>query len=50
MRVPEPTFPSVRDDKSDDGIVQNNILGEKRRGSLTVDYAMPVEGGAITEW
>ncbi len=50
VRVPESTFAAVRDDKSDDGIVQNNILGEKRRGTLAVDYAMPVEDGAITEW
>jgi hypothetical protein len=50
VRVPEATFDAVRTDKSDDGIVQNNILGDKRRGSLTPDYRMAVEGGAITEW
>ena len=50
VRVPESTFEAIRDDKLDDGIVQNNILGEKRRGGLAVDYRMPVDGGAITEW
>jgi hypothetical protein len=50
IRVPESTFLAIRDDKADDGIVQNNILGEKRPGTLALDYRMPVEGGAITEW
>mgnify|MGYP000061892536 CR=1 FL=1 len=50
VRVPEATFEKVRADKSDDGIVQNNVLGEKPRGTLKVDYLMPVSGGAITEW
>ena len=50
VRVPEATYNRVRDDKSDDGIVQDNILGEKPRGTLTVTYRMPVETGAITEW
>lgn len=50
VRVPEATYNAVRDDKVDDGIVQNNILGEKPRGTLKVTYLMPVEPGAITEW
>jgi hypothetical protein len=29
--------------------VQDNILGEKPRGTLKVTYLMPVESGAITE-
>lgn len=50
VRVPEATYNAIRDDKIDDGIVQNNILGEKPRGTLKVTYLMPVEPGAITEW
>jgi hypothetical protein len=50
VRVPLATYEAVRGDKSDDGIVQDNILGEKPRGTLKVTYLMPVEAGAITEW
>ncbi len=50
VRVPQATYDAVRADKSDDGIVQDNILGEKPRGTLKVTYRMPVESGAITEW
>jgi hypothetical protein len=50
VRVPEATYERVRADKSDDGIVQNNVLGEKPRGTLAVTYLMPVESGAIIEW
>jgi len=50
VRVSEDVFNQVRRDKNDDGIVQHNRLGEKRRGSLDVDYLMPVLGGAILTW
>jgi hypothetical protein len=50
VRVTEDTFDQIRRDKDDDGIVQRNRLGEKRRGRLDVDYLMPVLGGAITRW
>jgi hypothetical protein len=50
VRVPEATFEAVARDKRDDGIVQNNRFGMKRRGHLTVDYQMPFEGGFITKW
>jgi hypothetical protein len=50
VRVSPQIFEAVRRDKNDDGIVQNTRLGEKRRGHLEVDYAMPVMGGRITEW
>ena len=46
----EEVFEQVRRDKNDDGIVQRNRLGEKRRGELDVDYRMPVIGGAILTW
>jgi hypothetical protein len=50
VRVSETTAMQVQRDKNDDGIVQGNRLGEKRRGRLDVDYLMPVLGGTITQW
>jgi hypothetical protein len=50
VRVPETTFDAVARDKRDDGIVQKNRFGVKRRGVLAVDYQMPFEGGFITKW
>jgi hypothetical protein len=50
VRVPLDTFEAVARDKRDDGIVQNNRFGVKRRGTLSVDYEMPFEGGFITKW
>jgi hypothetical protein len=50
VRVSEEVVMQVQQDKSDDGIVQRNRLGEKRRGYLDIDYLMPVLGGAITGW
>jgi hypothetical protein len=50
QRVPSATFDTVRRDKEDDGIVQNAVLGEKRRGALEPDWTMPVDSGAITRW
>ncbi|MEE1611901.1 DUF6384 family protein [Microvirga sp. CF3016] len=50
VRVSEEVAMQVQRDKNDDGIVQRNRLGEKRRGQLDVNYLMPVLGGAITQW
>ncbi|MGP9818805.1 DUF6384 family protein [Salinarimonas sp. NSM] len=50
VRVPERTFEAVRRDKEDDGIIRDDVLGEKPRGALDVEWAMPVEGGRITDW
>lgn len=50
QRVPQATYDGVARDKQDDGIIQNDRLGEKRRGEVDVRWAMPVEAGAITEW
>jgi hypothetical protein len=50
VRVPQNTFEAVARDKRDDGIVQRNRLGIKRRGVLAIDYQMPFEGGFITKW
>ena len=50
MRVPEDTYAAIRNDKEDDGIVQNRILGNKPRGVLQPIFNVPVSGGAITQW
>lgn len=50
LRVAEETFFSVRDDKEDDGIIQNNLFGQKRAGYLEPDYIFPTTGAAITAW
>jgi len=50
QRVPEAVFNGVRNDKQEDGIVQDSLLGTKQRGSLSPDWAKSVEEGAITEW
>ena len=50
VRVSEATFNSVRDDKVDDGIIQNNIMGLKQFGYTKVDYVIPTLGGEITQW
>jgi hypothetical protein len=50
VRVPESVYEAVRRDKTDDGIVKDNILGIRKRGKLTIEYKMPAEGGFITRW
>ena len=50
LRVDRAVFDAVRDDKADDGIIQNNRLGLKRRGHLEPEYAVQTTGGAILEW
>lgn len=50
VRVSQQVYDAVAQDKRDDGIVQRDRFGVKRRGSLAVDYQMPFEGGFITRW
>jgi hypothetical protein len=50
VRVPEAVYRSVEADKSDDGIIQRNVVGLKQFGFLDVNYAVPVLGGAVTRW
>ncbi|MGL4439986.1 MAG: DUF6384 family protein [Bosea sp. (in: a-proteobacteria)] len=50
MRVPQEMFDRIARDKRDDGIVQFNRFGVKRRGQMTAEYLMPFEGGMITKW
>jgi hypothetical protein len=50
LRVDEPTFRQIAADKSDDGIIQNNRFGVKRRGRIEPEYLIDSTGGAITSW
>ena len=50
VRVSPETFKNITQDKRDDGIIQNNIIGQKQRGKIDVDYIMPVLDGVITTW
>jgi hypothetical protein len=50
LRVDEETFNRVAADKNDDGIIQDNIVGRKRRGVLEREYTVATTGAAITEW
>lgn len=50
MRVPREVLERVRADKADDGIINANQVGVKKRGFLEPDWQIPVSGGAITQW
>ncbi|MEO1651860.1 MAG: DUF6384 family protein, partial [Pseudomonadota bacterium] len=50
VRVPREVLVAVEKDKSDDGILQNAIVGRKTRGTLDRDWSIPVAGGFITRW
>lgn len=50
LRVNQATFNRIRDDKLDDGIVQDAIAGSKPSGAVILDYSLPNLGGAIHTW
>jgi hypothetical protein len=50
LRVPQPVFEAVRRDKADDGIIQNDIIGEKRLGQLAPRFTIETPGAAILQW
>jgi hypothetical protein len=50
LRVKPAVFEQVKRDKMDDGIIQDNVFGVKKRGYLTPQYRIPTTGGAITQW
>lgn len=50
LRVDEETFRQVARDKQDNGIIERDRFGYKRRGYLQPEYEMRTSGGAITEW
>jgi len=50
LRVPEETYRMIENDKRDDGIIENDIVGEKQPGYLDPNYSVAVLGGTITRW
>lgn len=50
LRVDQATYEQVAADKTDDGIIQDDLLGAKSPGELEPDYRVPTSGAAITEW
>lgn len=50
LRVDEDAFERIAADKQDDGIIQDNVFGVKRRGHLAPEYRIRTTGRAITSW
>ena len=50
LRVDEDTFNRVAADKRDDGIIQQAVVGTKRRGEVDPQYSVATTGAAITNW
>ena len=50
LRVKASVFEQIKRDKTDDGIISNNVFGQKKRGYLQPRYLIPTTGGAITQW
>jgi len=50
LHVDEATYESVAADKRDDGIIEKNVVGAKRRGELDPQYTVATTGAAITKW
>ena len=50
LRVQASVFEQIKRDKADDGIINNNVFGLKKRGYLQPRYLIPTTGGAITQW
>lgn len=50
VRVSERIYDRIRDDKIDDGIIQQDIVALKEFGYLSAQSIVPTLGGAITQW
>jgi hypothetical protein len=50
LRVEPQVYEQVRQDKQQDGIVNQKVVGFKKRGYLTPDYTVATTGDTITEW
>ena len=50
VRVPQSVYERVGRDAVDNGIIDERVLGEKKRGELDPSYRMTVLGGKITSW
>ncbi len=50
VKVPEDVYIAVERDRRDDGILQNDLLAEKRAGEPDPAYRLPVSGGVLARW
>ena len=50
LRVKASVFEQIKRDKMDDGIINKNVFGQKKRGYLKPQYLIPTTGGAIAQW
>ncbi len=52
VRVPQDVYERVKSDKKDDGILQDKVLGRKKRGYLAPQYEekFSLQRGRITRW
>lgn len=50
LRVPQSEYERVKADKLDNGLIEDDVVGEKRRGELGPEYRIAGVGGAITAW
>ncbi len=50
VRVPQSVYDRVADDKRDDQIIQNDVIGRKPAGRLAPQYDVATAGGAILKW
>jgi len=50
IRVPMKVYEQVKQDKLDNGIIDNKLFGMKKRGQIEPEYRFPVAGGRITRW
>ncbi len=50
LRVDQATYDKVAADKRDDGIIEQAVVGTKRRGELDPEYSIATTGAAITKW
>jgi len=50
VRVPEAEYERVGADKQDNGIIEADLIGKKKRGRISPDFDIPTAGGFITAW
>lgn len=50
VRVPIETYERVKADKTDNGLIDEPLIGVKKSGRPDVEYVVPVSGGTITKW
>lgn len=50
VRVPESEYERVKADKMDNGLIEQPLIGLKKRGAIKPAFRIPVAGGFITRW